>query len=102
MRRLLLCTLLISVPLLAPAAECVVLLHGLGSAGPVWWGIGEGLAARHIAAFAPDLRGHGRSAHPGSYGIPAYAADVLTSCRGPWDLYFRGDRCGNRPGQLFV
>ena len=64
----------------------VLLLHGLSSAGPVWWRIGAALAASGYTAAAPDLRGHGGSAHPDEYSLDAYSGDVLETCPGPWDL----------------
>lgn len=64
----------------------VLLLHGLSSAGAVWWRIGAALEASGYAAVAPDLRGHGASARPSNYPLDAYAQDVLETCPGPWDL----------------
>jgi len=64
----------------------VLLLHGLSSAGPVWWQIADALEASGHTAVAPDLRGHGESAHPNEYSLDAYTRDVLETCPGPWDL----------------
>jgi pimeloyl-ACP methyl ester carboxylesterase len=64
----------------------VLLLHGLSSAGSVWWRIGAALEASGYTAVAPDLRGHGGSAHPDEYSLDAYTGDVLETCPGPWDL----------------
>ena len=64
----------------------VLLLHGLSSAGAVWWRIGAALETSGYAAAAPDLRGHGESAHPGEYSLDSYARDVFETCPGPWDL----------------
>ncbi|MEN8234575.1 MAG: alpha/beta hydrolase [Actinomycetota bacterium] len=64
----------------------VLLLHGLGSAGPVWWRVAEALADAGHSCLAPDLRGHGESPLTASYPLDGYAEDVIESCRGPWDL----------------
>lgn len=64
----------------------VLLLHGLGSAGPVWWRIAEGLDEAGYCCLAPDLRGHGESPLANVYSLDAYAQDVVASCPGPWDL----------------
>ena len=69
-----------------PGAPRVLLLHGLSSAGSVWWRIGAALEASGYTAAAPDLRGHGGSAHPDEYSLDAYSGDVLETCPGPWDL----------------
>lgn len=64
----------------------VLLLHGLGSAGPVWWRIAEGLDEAGYGCLAPDLRGHGESPLANVYAFDAYAQDVVASCPGSWDL----------------
>ena len=64
----------------------MLLLHGLSSAGLVWWRIGAALAGAGYPARAPDLRGHGASAHPNDYSLDASTEDVLETCPGPWDL----------------
>lgn len=69
-----------------PGAPRVLLLHGLSSSGSVWWRIGAALEASGYTAAAPDLRGHGGSAHPDEYSLDAYSGDVLETCPGPWDL----------------
>ncbi|MEA2010429.1 MAG: alpha/beta hydrolase [Actinomycetota bacterium] len=63
-----------------------LLLHGLGSAGPVWSRIAEGLDNAGHGSLAPDLRGHGESSRTDDYTLDGYARDVLASCPGPWDL----------------
>lgn len=67
-------------------APTVLLLHGISSAGPGWWRIGNALASAGYSSAAPDLRGHGGSAHPGEFGLDGYARDVVASCPGPWQL----------------
>jgi len=69
-----------------PGSPSVLLLHGLSSAGPVWWRVAGALEASGHTAIAPDLRGHGESAHPKEYSLDAYTWDVLETCPGPWDL----------------
>lgn len=64
----------------------VLLLHGLSSAGPVWWRIAGALETSGYTSVAPDLRGHGQSEHPGEYNLDTYTRDVLGSCPGPWRL----------------
>ncbi|MGI8913809.1 MAG: alpha/beta fold hydrolase [Chloroflexota bacterium] len=54
----------------------LVLLHGLGVDGAVWQAIGRRLTPA-FALVAPDLRGHGYSAHPPEgYQARDYAADI--------------------------
>jgi pimeloyl-ACP methyl ester carboxylesterase len=64
----------------------VLFLHGLGSAGPVWWRIAEALAAAGYPSITPDLRGHGESPLADGYSLDGYAGDVVSSQPGPWDL----------------
>nr|WP_228038135.1 type I polyketide synthase [Nodosilinea sp. LEGE 06152] len=46
----------------------VLLLHGILEHGAVWDGVATALADQGYHAIAPDLRGHGRSAHAGPDG----------------------------------
>ncbi|MGB9358665.1 MAG: alpha/beta hydrolase [Acidimicrobiia bacterium] len=71
---------------LGPDSPSVLLLHGLSSAGPVWAQIGAMFEAVGYSSIAPDLRGHGQSAHPGEYSLDGYAGDVIETCPGPWRL----------------
>src|SRR5947199_218150 len=59
-------------------ARPVLLLHGLGVTGAVWQSFARRLLP-HLAAVAPDLRGHGQSeAPPGaSYMLADYANDLV-------------------------
>lgn len=54
-------------------ARRLVLVHGLGANADVWVPLQQRLDRRWLA---PDLRGHGRSAHQQPYGYATYAADV--------------------------
>jgi pimeloyl-ACP methyl ester carboxylesterase len=71
-----------------PAAKPVLLLHGLGVGGAVWQAFARRLLP-HLAAIAPDLRGHGRSdAPPNGYQPIDYAHDIVEMLRpeGPTPL----------------
>jgi pimeloyl-ACP methyl ester carboxylesterase len=58
------------------AAPPMVLLHALGEDGADWRPVLPGLTATH-RVYAPDLRGHGASDHPGRYSFPLMRDDVL-------------------------
>jgi pimeloyl-ACP methyl ester carboxylesterase len=59
-----------------PPAPPVLLLHGLGVGGSVWQAFARRLLP-HLAAVAPDLRGHGQSdAPPSGYTPTDYANDL--------------------------
>jgi pimeloyl-ACP methyl ester carboxylesterase len=59
----------------------VVLLHGLGVGGVVFQAFARRLLP-HLAAVAPDLRGHGQSdAPPDGYSPDAYALDLIELIR---------------------
>ena len=52
-------------------------LHGLGVGGSVWQAFARRLLP-HLAAVAPDLRGHGQSdAPPAGYEPTDYANDLI-------------------------
>jgi len=60
-----------------PPAPPVLLLHGLGVGGSIWQSFARRLLP-HLAAVAPDLRGHGQSDAPASgYAPNDYANDLL-------------------------
>jgi pimeloyl-ACP methyl ester carboxylesterase len=61
----------------------LVLLHGLGATRDVWRPM---LAANRWRGrwIAPDLRGHGASAHAGNYSLGCHAADVAELVAGSW------------------
>ncbi|MDY7543440.1 MULTISPECIES: alpha/beta hydrolase [unclassified Cryobacterium] len=71
------------------AARSALLLHGLTSAGAVWWRVASGLAAEGWFVVAPDQRGHGRAPRTTSYPLAGFVADTLRlrPAHGkPWDL----------------
>ncbi|WP_030602602.1 alpha/beta fold hydrolase [Streptomyces fulvoviolaceus] len=57
-------------------APPLVLLHGLTSDGTAWDEVAAHFADRH-RVLVPDLRGHGRSPHPGTYSFELMRDDVL-------------------------
>ncbi|KOV64249.1 alpha/beta hydrolase [Streptomyces sp. MMG1121] len=61
-----------------PDAPPVLLLHCRGADGADWTTVAERLAAPPAPrrVYAPDLRGHGRSAWPGEYGVEAMSDDI--------------------------
>lgn len=63
----------------------VLLLHGLGSDGDVWWWLASRLADRGHLVVAPDLRSHGASPTAVDHRIAALAEDVAILGSG-WDL----------------
>ncbi len=54
----------------------VLLLHGILEQGASWQLIAPQLAAQGYWVVAPDLRGHGKSAHAQSYSMLDFLADV--------------------------
>jgi pimeloyl-ACP methyl ester carboxylesterase len=58
-----------------PADLPMVLLHGLGDDERDWRVVVPALAAHH-RVYALDLRGHGRSSHPGRYSFELMRDDV--------------------------
>jgi pimeloyl-ACP methyl ester carboxylesterase len=59
-----------------PGGSPLLLVHGAGGHALWWAEIAPALAARHWVV-APDLRGHGASAHSDSYLLEDFAADCL-------------------------
>lgn len=60
-----------------PAAPAVLLLHGLGVGGSIWQSFARRLLP-HLAAVAPDMRGHGQSEAPAAgYAPTDYARDLI-------------------------
>ncbi len=57
----------------------LVMLHGLGANGAVWERMRPIVESCWPGRWlAPDLRGHGRSAHGAPYGLGMHAADVAS------------------------
>jgi pimeloyl-ACP methyl ester carboxylesterase len=57
--------------------RALVLLHGMSANGAVWSRFLPILGARWPGrVLIPDLRGHGRSAQQGPYGMDAHAVDI--------------------------
>jgi pimeloyl-ACP methyl ester carboxylesterase len=64
-----------------PPAPPVLLLHGLGVGGSIWQAFARRLLP-HLAAVAPDLRGHGQSdSPPAGYTPIDYANDLIELAR---------------------
>ena len=59
-----------------PTSPPMVLLHGLGDDGRDWHTVLPALADRY-RVYALDLRGHGRSDHPGRYSFELMRDDVI-------------------------
>jgi esterase len=59
-----------------PADPAMVLLHGLGEDAQGWDAVQTAFAGRY-RVYALDLRGHGRSAHPGRYSFELMRDDVI-------------------------
>jgi pimeloyl-ACP methyl ester carboxylesterase len=59
-----------------PVAQPMVLLHGLGDDERDWGAVLSALATGH-RVYAVDLRGHGRSSHPGAYSFELMRDDVI-------------------------
>jgi pimeloyl-ACP methyl ester carboxylesterase len=65
------------VPGSTPSEPSFLLVHGLASNARTWDGVATELARRGHAAYAVDLRGHGRSDKPdGGYDVATVAEDV--------------------------
>ena len=64
-------------------APVLVLLHGIGGNAAVWRRMLPLVERRWPGRWlAPDLRGHGRSAHARPYGYAVFAADVANALAG--------------------
>jgi pimeloyl-ACP methyl ester carboxylesterase len=59
-----------------PTAPALVLLHGLGEDSTGWDEVAAAFAGQ-FRVIAVDLRGHGRSAWPGTYSLALMRDDVL-------------------------
>ncbi|MBU3061613.1 alpha/beta hydrolase [Nocardia sp. NEAU-G5] len=58
----------------------VVVVHGMGGDGHTWDRFVHRLVRLGRRVIIPDLRGHGRSAHTGSYQFDEFGADILQLC----------------------
>jgi pimeloyl-ACP methyl ester carboxylesterase len=74
-------------------SRLLILLHGLGASREVWRPM---LAANrwHGRWIAPDLRGHGASAHASSYALAEHATDVAALVDGADDITVLGHSMG--------
>ncbi|HKW53039.1 MAG TPA: alpha/beta hydrolase [Stellaceae bacterium] len=71
------------------------MLHGLGANGAVWQRLKPIVEARWPGRWlAPDLRGHGRSAHAAPYGMAMHAADVAGLLDADDDVVILGHSMG--------
>lgn len=73
------------------AGPTLVLLHGLGANADVWKRFAAAWKGRWIA---PDLRGHGRSAHQPPYSYGAHAADVADLLSQDEEIFVVGHSMG--------
>lgn len=78
----------------------LVLLHGLGANGDVWEPLLQRLRGWSGQILIPDLRGHGRSQHPGAYSQAEHAADVAALLPPDGDVYVVGHSMGGMIGLL--
>lgn len=77
------------------AAVSVLLLHGLGATGAVWYPVADRLAARGPArVLAPDLPGHGTGPRHATYTVEGAAAYVAAQLAGDAALYVVGHSFG--------
>ncbi len=74
-------------------SRLLVLLHGLGATRKVWT---KFVAANRWTGrwIAPDLRGHGASAHAEDYSLNAHATDVAELVRGAEEIVVLGHSMG--------
>jgi lipase len=63
----------------APAAECVVCVHGITQHGGIFARLGEELAAHGRSVVAVDLRGHGNSERLPPWNADTHVADLLAT-----------------------
>jgi lipase len=61
----------------APAAECVVCVHGITQHGGIFADLGRRLAARGRSVLAVDLRGHGSSERLPPWNTDTHVADLF-------------------------
>jgi pimeloyl-ACP methyl ester carboxylesterase len=56
-----------------------VLVHGITNDSSSWWRLGPALADRGYHVLAPDLTGHGQSAHTDTYSLVAWSDALVAS-----------------------
>jgi pimeloyl-ACP methyl ester carboxylesterase len=61
------------------AGKTALLIHGVMGSYGTWVRVAHELAERGYYVIAPDLRGHGESAHADSYTTDDFAADLVES-----------------------
>jgi pimeloyl-ACP methyl ester carboxylesterase len=76
----------------------LVLLHGLSATRDVWRPMLDAKSWQGCW-IAPDLRGHGASAHARDYSLGCHAADVAELVAGPWrEIVVLGHSMGGAVG----
>lgn len=81
----------------------LLLMHGLSGTGEIWGGLREILADRWPGRWiAPDMRGHGRSAHSSTYGIGSHAADMAALLDGIENPILAGHSMGGLVGIMLA
>ena len=81
----------------------LLLMHGLSGTGEVWTGLRNILREKWPGRWiVPDMRGHGRSAHCGDYGIGRHAADMAALLDGADAPYLAGHSMGGLVGILMA
>ena len=81
----------------------LLLMHGLSGTGEVWNGLRNILREKWPGRWiVPDMRGHGRSAHSGGYGIGRHASDMAALLDGAETAYLAGHSMGGLVGILMA
>ncbi len=60
----------------ADTGKNILCLHGILEQGPVWQEVANFLVEQGYRVVAPDLRGHGKSAHVSSYNLMDFLGDI--------------------------
>ncbi len=81
----------------------LLLMHGLSGTGEIWAGVRDILAEKWPGRWIiPDMRGHGRSAHCGAYGIGNHAADMAALLEGTENPVLAGHSMGGLVGIMLA
>lgn len=81
----------------------LLLMHGLSGTGEIWGGLRDILAEKWPGRWIiPDMRGHGRSAHCGAYGIGSHAADMAALLEGADSPVLAGHSMGGLVGIMLA